>query len=87
MVTKCVNKFSEPLKNILHAHGVSILLTDFKKRGCSFYIKITIDLLCKRIKFCVNVEETHGFQENALIADASGAYSWPQMFAFSLLCL
>lgn len=48
MVTKCVNRFSEPLKNI-HAHGVSILLTDFKKKGCSFYILITIDLLCKRI--------------------------------------
>lgn len=64
---------------------VSILLTDFKKGGCYFYIKTTTALLCKRIKSCVNVEETHGFQDiTLLIADASSDYSQPQMFAFPL---
>lgn len=57
MVSQNLNGLSQPLKNMAHVPGVSILLTDFKEGG-----KANIDLLCKRIKSCLNVEETHGFK-------------------------
>lgn len=60
-VSKRVNGLSEPLKNMLHIPGVSVLLTDFKKDSCYFYIKTNIELLCKRMRSYINIEETRGF--------------------------
>lgn len=56
-VSNSVNGLLEPPKKVPHVSGVSVLLIDFKKEGCYFYIKTAIDLLSKRIKSCINVEK------------------------------